>query len=177
MTCGRSRGHRGGCPLTHEACESIARVNHRIFDAHGAERWDELALPGLEELKGAPLEIVWEGKEVWRPGSADLVCHYTAKIELVARSPWDDGVDAALEEGPLLSGKDVCEMLAESLLTFLDDSFEYFITADDYYPPLTSEFEAERHIRAWCSRHGFELLSFEGSGTDEGFEFPTRGRR
>ena len=164
------------CPLTQEACESLARVYCDLFDAHNMRRWDDLAWSGLEELKGASLELTWEGEEVWRPGSADLVCHYTADIGLVGRYPQDDAVDAALEENPLLSAKDVLEMFAVSLRAFLDDNFEYFITADDYYPPLTSEFEAEDYTRDWCSRHGFELSSFEGSGTDEGFEPPSRRR-
>lgn len=165
------------CPLTQETCERLARIYHDLFDASNTDRWNELAYRGLEELRGASLVLTWAGESVWRPGSADLVCHFRADITLVGRNPEEDKVDKALEENPLLAAQDIRDMFASSLCSYLDDRFEYFVTADDYYPPLVSEFEAEHYADVWCSRHGFELSAIEGKGWDDGFEFPSRRRR
>jgi len=163
------------CLITHETCERLARVYGALFGSSNLERWEDLAYAGLEELKDAPLDVTWEGEDVWQPGSANLVCHYTAEIKLMGRYPQDDEIDAALEENPLLTAEEVRKMFTSSLETFLDDSFEYFCGADDYYQPVVEDFEAEHYTRDWCSKHGFELVSFEGEGWDDGFE--PRGRR
>ena len=52
----------------------------------------------------------------------------------------------------------------------LDDEFEDYCSDDDYYQPVVEDFEAEHYAREWAEERGLELIRFEGSGSDGGYE-------
>ena len=75
-----------------------------------------------------------------------------------------------LKKNPFISSDAIYKLFDEELGDYLNREFEDYCTCDDYYQPVVEDFELEYHVRGWCKKNGFELLSYEGNGRDEGYE-------
>ena len=53
---------------------------------------------------------------------------------------------------------------------YLDDEFERYCTCEDYYQPVVEDFEFDYYLEKWCEKNGFEIVSYEGDGHDDGYE-------
>ena len=62
------------------------------------------------------------------------------------------------------------KIYVKSLKGYLDREFEEYCTCDDYYQPVVEDFELDYHLKDWCKKNGFKIISCEGDGDDSGFE-------
>lgn len=62
------------------------------------------------------------------------------------------------------------KLVQEALRRYLDDKFDDYCTEDDYYQPVVEDFEAEECVKDWCKANGFQFISCDGEGTDDGYE-------
>ena len=123
-------------------------------------------------------DFEWEGNAEWDCGSGTVDCRYTVKAKLGESTDGVRGKEVReLEtDHPGFSEADVVCALRKSLQQELDSEFEYYCDDDDYYQPVVEDFEAEEYIQEWAKERGLELISFEGSGSDGGFEPKYRRR-
>ena len=114
----------------------------------------------------------WDGNAVWDYGTGIVECFYEAEMVLGKGDSEVHGPEVQkLEmEKPGFTAEDVIVALQDSLCAELDAEFEYYCTEDDYYQPVVEDFEAEDYARDWAEKRGLELISFEGEGSDGGFE-------
>ena len=77
-----------------------------------------------------------------------------------------------LTKNPFLTKKKICDLFEKRLRNFLDDEFEDYCTAEDYYQPVVEDFgdNLEYDLKKWCEQTGFEIVSCDGDGDDEGYE-------
>ncbi len=120
----------------------------------------------------------WQGEAVWYDGSGTVSCNYQAEMTFC---PGDEGTKGPevrkLEmENPGFREEDAVAALQKSLKQKLDDEFEDYCSDDDYYQPVVEDFEAEYCAREWAEERGLELIRFEGSGSDGGYEPKFRSR-
>lgn len=53
---------------------------------------------------------------------------------------------------------------------YLDIEFEECCTCDDYYWSTAEDFYIDSLFSGWCEKYGFEMISCDGGGGDEGYE-------
>ena len=104
-------------------------------------------------------------------GSVD--CYYNAEIilkptEAVAA---DKELSQMLKKNPFVTKEAISEHFEKKICKYLDDEFEEYCTCDDYYQPVVEDFELEYRIKnEWCKKNGFDFVSCEGDGYDDGYE-------
>ena len=114
----------------------------------------------------------WDGEAVWDYGTGIVQCFYEAEMVLGKEDTVIHGpeVQKLETEKPGFTAEDVIVALQDSLCAELDAQFEFYCTAEDYYQPVVEDFEAESYAREWAEKRGIKLISFEGEGSDGGFE-------
>ena len=75
-------------------------------------------------------------------------------------------------KNPFMTKEAIHDLFAERLRKYLDDQFEEYCTCDDYYQPVVEDYGSnlEYDLTEWCKENGFEYISFEGYGSDSGYE-------
>lgn len=71
---------------------------------------------------------------------------------------------------PFTEASEIERYFTDTLTANLDYNFEEYCTEDDYYQPVVEDFEIDYYVGEWCKLYGFELVSCEGDGEDEGYE-------
>lgn len=116
----------------------------------------------------------WKGFSVWDAGSGTVDCHYEAEIILnpTEAISEDKELSKRLKKNPFMTREAIYDLFAKRLKDHLDYEFEDYCTCDDYYPPVVEDFgpNMEYELPKWCKENGFELVSFDGDGDDDGFE-------
>ena len=120
----------------------------------------------------------WQGHATWDDGTGTVNCSYRAAMTFQSRKKPLRGKEIRNLEinKPGFTDKDVIKALLDSLRAELDAEFEDYCMEDDYYQPVVEDFEAEYIAKAWAEDRNLNLIAFEGSGTDEGYE-PKHRRR
>ena len=64
------------------------------------------------------------------------------------------------------------ELFFKRLERYLDSDFEDYCTCDDYYQPVVEDYgcNLKSNLEHWCSKNGFEFISCDGDGYDEGYQ-------
>lgn len=101
-------------------------------------------------------------------------CHYEAEIVLLPTQmiAADKELAGLLKKNPFLTKETIRELFAKRLGKYLDNQFEGYCTADDYYQPVVEDFGINMNydLPGWCSENGFEFVSCDGNGGDDGYE-------
>lgn len=121
----------------------------------------------------------WQGHAIWDDGTGTIDCTYQAKMTFRSKGTAPRGKEIRdLEMNkPGFTDKDAIRALHDSLRIDLDAEFEEYCAEDDYYQPVVEDFEAEYIARKWAEERNLQLITFEGSGSDEGYEPKYRRRR
>ena len=132
-----------------------------------------------QRISGEDMTFTWNGDAVWDAGGGTVDCEYEAKVDL---RPTEDGIRGPevrrlQMDTPDFTPEDLYLALEKSLRNKLDMEFEDYCTDDDYYQPVVEDFEAEIYVREWAEERGLEIVSFEGDGSDGGFEPKSRRHR
>ena len=82
----------------------------------------------------------------------------------------NEELSKALKKNPFMKADAIRKIYVKSLKGYLDREFEEYCTCDDYYQPVVEDFELDYHLKDWCKKNGFKIISCEGDGDDSGFE-------
>lgn len=81
----------------------------------------------------------------------------------------NDVLKQLLCRNPSANGEVIRIFFVKRLCGFLDDEFEEYYSEDDYYQPVVEDFELEYRVKNWCGQNGFDFVSCEGHGDDDGY--------
>lgn len=84
----------------------------------------------------------------------------------------DKALAQQLQKNPFMTKEAIHDLFTKRLHEYLDHKFEYYCTCEDYYQPVVEDFGSnlEYDLPKWCKENGFEYVSFEGDGEDDGYE-------
>ena len=71
-----------------------------------------------------------------------------------------------LKKNPFMTKESIYAFYEKKLKKYLDPEFEEYCTCDDYYEPVVEAFELTYDVEHWCKENGFEVISYEGDGSD-----------
>lgn len=160
------------CLLNEEVSRYLSIMYKALFSEENEKHWSEKELSGLHKFMENDCRLHWSGETTWEPGGGFVVCHYEADIVLqpLATCADDRAMKAMLADNPFTEASAIERYFADALKAQLDYKFEEYCTEDDYYQPVVEDFEIDYYVNEWCKLYGFEIVSCEGSGEDEGYE-------
>ena len=119
-----------------------------------------------------------DNKREWRSrnlkGFGTVDCHYEARIILrpTGSVSGDKDLTRLLGKNPFATKETIHDLFSKKLRKYLDYEFEDYCTEDDYYQPVVEDFGSnlEYDLQKWSEENGFEFVSCEGDGNDDGYE-------
>ena len=143
-----------------------------LFSEENEKTWAENEFSGLKEFMQKDCNFHWRGEATWEPGGGYVVCHYNADIVIrpLPKCADDRALKEMLDRNPFTNANVIARLFMDALIDNLDYKFEEYCTEDDYYQPVVEDFEVNYYVEEWCKACGFELISCEGTGEDDGYE-------
>ncbi|MBP5293195.1 MAG: hypothetical protein J6023_03600 [Clostridia bacterium] len=158
--------------LNKKMSDLLAEVLAALYSSDNRRTWKHKNLEGLTQFLKERFTMEWEGFAVWDQGNGSIDSHYHASIVLLPTDTVrkDEQIQTVLSKNPFATKEQIHKVFAARLKSYLDDEFEDYCTADDYYPPNAEDFEMDYALESWCEENGFDLVSWEGDGYDDDFE-------
>jgi len=160
------------CSLNKGMADHLANIMGALYSSDHKEEWKSKEGEGLRQFLAEDFEVAWNGFAVWDAGSGTVDCRYEAEIAMVPDDTvHDDGaLKKQLKKNPFMTKEEIHGFFAKRLKEYLDSAFEDYCTCEDYYQPVVEDFEIDYYVEKWGKDNGFDLISCEGSGEDQGFE-------
>ena len=160
------------CDLKKKTSDKLAQIFLELYSDENIKEWKDNNLSGWKDFVVQNLKVDWEGCSVWSYRGGSVTCHYNAKIALKPLEniqPSEELLEE-LKKNPFMDSYDIGRFYQDSLTKYLDDDFDEYVSADDYYEPVVEDFGVDYAVKDWCKKNGFEMISSEGSGHDDGYD-------
>ena len=167
-----TRAIQKSCCFNKGMADLLASIFFPLYSDENKQEWKAKDKAGLTEFLSEELSCSWCGFAVWDAGNGTVDCHYNAEI-LISPSnevTKDKSFARILKENPFMTRKAIGDYFENELCEYLDQEFTEYCTCEDYYEPVVEDFEADYYVGEWCKKHGFEFISCEGNGHDDGFD-------
>lgn len=161
-----------GCSFNKRMADRLASIFLSLYSDENQADWTNRDMEGLAQFMKEELSCRWNGFAVWEAGNGTVDCHYKAEILLLPQKTVgaDEELQRLLKKNPFMKKEAIQELFEERLRDYLDDEFEEYCTCDDYYQPVVEDFEMDDRVKDWCTKNGFQMVSCEGDGYDDGYE-------
>ena len=112
-------------------------------------------------------ELTCERCKEWYSG-----LYYDADIVLnpVKKAGETDGLKSMIKKNPFVTAEAIHKFYEKELCKYLNPEFEVYCTCVDYYQPVVEDFELVYYVKEWVKKNGFNVISCNGDGRDEGYE-------
>lgn len=162
------------CSLNEKMSDRLAAIFLSLYSKKNEKEWEDKKFEGLTQFLKENFKCTWDGFSIWDAGNGTIDCYYKAEIILLPteRIATDKELAALLEKNPFLAKETIHEFFTKRLRKYLDDQFEGYCTAEDYYQPVVEDFGINMNydLPEWCNQNGFEFVSCDGDGGDDGYE-------
>lgn len=165
---------RRECSLNKRQSDRLAIILISLYTGDNKREWKDKEREGLKSFLKEKFTCIWKGFAVWDAGNGTVDCHYEAEIILMPteKISVDKELAQQLKKNPFMTKEAIHDIFARRLRKYLDDDFEYYCTCEDYYQPVVEDYGSnlEDDLLKWCEENGFEFVSIEGDGDDDGYE-------
>lgn len=160
------------CCYNKKMADCLTEILYGLYSDMNKTEWKENINKGLKQFIGSQFEVKWEGHSSWSTHTVYMPCEYVATICLKAKNELmnNEKIKLMLKANPFTEKKTFIKYYKDKLTDYLDSEFDDYCVDDDYYPPCVEDFFAYEIVETWCKDNGFELVSFDGNGWDEGYE-------
>lgn len=165
---------RRECSLNKRMADRMALILTSLYSGANRKEWRGKEREGLRRFLKEGFTCSWKGFAVWDAGNGTVDCHYEASIVLVPTEAIAEDKELAklLKKNPYMTKEAIHDLFAKRLRKYLDEDFEDYCTCEDYYEPVVEDYgtNLEYDLPKWSKENGFEYVSFEGDGDDDGYE-------
>ncbi len=165
---------RRECSLNKRMADRLALIMTSLYSSVHKKEWREKDREGLRWFLKEDFTCSWKGFAVWDAGNGTVDCHFEANIVFVPTEKIAEDKELAkqLKRNPYMTKEAIHDLFAKRLRDYLDHEFDYYCTCEDYYQPVVEDFGSnlEYDLPKWSKENGFEYVSFEGDGDDDGYE-------
>lgn len=156
------------CYLQKDMADRLADMYLHLFSKSNMEHWGKKEGCGLREFCGKTWEYKWSGEAVWDTGNVHLDCWgtVTANIKVADETIVRKNVEKLLKSNPYTSAEKIFEHISKTFDTSLDSDLEWYVTGDNYYPPVMEDYHenCEDVFKRCCEDAGMKIISFEYEG-------------
>ena len=160
--------------LNKKMADRLAIVLSTLYSHDNKREWRSKKREGLTQFLKEEFSYDWKGFAVWDAGNGTVDCHYEASIILKPTKAISEDKELVklLKKNPFTTKETIHDLFAGRLQDYLDHEFDYYCKCEDYYQPVIEDFGSnlEYDLPKWCEENGFEYVSFEGDGGDDGYE-------
>lgn len=172
---------RRECSINKRMADRLALILTSLYSGAHRKEWREKNREGLRQFLKEEFTCIWKGFAVWDAGNGTVDCHYEASIVLMPTETISEDKELAkqLKKNPYMTKEAIHDLFVKRLQDYLDHEFDYYCTCEDYYQPVVEDFGSnlEYDLPKWSKENGFEYVSFEGDGDDDGYEPKFRNNR
>ena len=167
-----SKAIQAKCCLKKGMADTLADIFLSLYSPTNAAEWDDKELKGLEEFLVGGFSCIWKGFAVWDAGNGTVDCHYRAEITLLPNGAFvvRGKLKQMLAKNPFAETAIIQAYFEKDLQAYLDGIFREYCECDDYYQPVVEDFEIEAWTKDWCKENGFDIVSCDGDGYDNGYD-------
>lgn len=153
-------------------CALLAKVYAALYSDQNRRSWLDKVFSGVKSFLKKDFKVVWIGFSEWSCDQGYVDCHFNSMITLRVKDEAlvYKALKQELKVNSFLSEEKITEIFSKSLTSYLDNEFNDYCLADDYYEPVAEDFEVDYHVEDWCKDNGFEIVSVQGHGDTGGFE-------
>ena len=158
--------------------EKLSTIFLSLYSIANKEEWKNRKLEGLSQFLKMNFSCIWDGLSIWQTEGGSVDCHYEAEMILRPIDPDCIGkkLSDLLNKNPFMTREAISDFYENDIRNWLDEEFERYCSCEDYYQPVVEDFEFDYYLAEWCRKNGFEIVSYEGDGHDDGYE-PSFTRR
>ena len=168
-----SESIRRECSINKRMADRLAIILYTLYSQDNKREWHCKEKEGLTRFLNENFLYDWKGFAVWDAGNGTVDCRYEAKIILKPTKAVseDKELSKLLAKNPFTTKEAIYDLFTKRLREYLDYEFEDYCTEDDYYQPVVEDFGSslEYALKSWSEENGFEYVSCEGDGDDEGY--------
>ena len=165
---------RRECSINKRMADRLAIILYTLYSQGNRKKWYGKEKEGLTQFLEEEFTCEWKGFAVWDAGNGTVDCHYEARIILKPTQgvSEDKALAKLLTKNPFTTKETIRDLFARRLQDYLDHEFDYYCTCEDYYQPVVEDFEdnLEYDVKQWSEKNGFEFVSCDGDGHDDGYE-------
>lgn len=165
---------RSECSLNKRMADRLAIILTSLYSGAHRKEWRGMDREGLRQFLKEEFTCLWKGFAVWDAGNGTVDCHYEANIVLMPTETISEDKELVkqLKKNPYMTKEAIHDLFVKRLQEYLDHEFNYYCTCEDYYQPVVEDFDTslEYELPKWSKENGFDYVSFEGDGNDDGYE-------
>ena len=160
------------CCFNKKMAEKLSTIFLSLYSIANKEEWKNRKLEGLSQFLKMNFSCIWDGLSIWQTEGGSVDCHYEAEMILRPIDPDCIGkkLSDLLNKNPFMTREAITDFYENNIRNWLDEEFERYCTCEDYYQPVVEDFEFDYYLAEWCRKNGFEIVSYEGDGHDDGYE-------
>ena len=160
------------CCFNKKMAEKLSTIFLSLYSIANKEEWKNRKLEGLSQFLKMNFSCIWDGLSIWQTEGGSVDCHYEAEMILRPIDPDCIGkkLSDLLNKNPFMTREAITDFYENDIRNWLDEEFERYCSCEDYYQPVVEDFEFDYYLAEWCRKNGFEIVSYEGDGHDDGYE-------
>ena len=160
------------CCFNKKMAEKLSTIFLSLYSIANKEEWKNRKLEGLSQFLKMNFSCIWDGLSIWQTEGGSVDCHYEAEMILRPIDPDCIGkkLSDLLNKNPFMTREAITDFYENNIRNWLDEEFERYCSCEDYYQPVVEDFEFDYYLAEWCRKNGFEIVSYEGDGHDDGYE-------
>ena len=160
------------CCFNKKMAEKLSTIFLSLYSIANKEEWKNRKLEGLSQFLKMNFSCIWDGLSIWQTEGGSVDCHYEAEMILRPIDPDCIGkkLSDLLNKNPFMTREAITDFYENDIRNWLDQEFERYCSCEDYYQPVVEDFEFDYYLAEWCRKNGFEIVSYEGDGHDDGYE-------
>lgn len=162
------------CSFNEKMSDRLSSILRALYSKENRNEWRKRDGEGLTQFLNGEFICDWEGFAVWDEGNGTVNCHYYAHIILKPTDSIADDKDliALLASNSFATTEEINELFNKRLIKYLDHDFKRYCTCEEYYQPTVEDYcgNLESNLKYWGELNGFDFISCNGSGYDDGYE-------
>lgn len=162
------------CSFNEKMSDRLSSILRALYSEENRKEWINKKNEGLKEFLNGDFSCDWEGYAVWDEGNGTVDCHFKAHIILKPTDiiVGDKDLIALLSSNPFTTKEEISNLFIKRLIKYLDHDFEWYCTCEEYYQPTVEDYAGnlESNLKYWSELNGFDFISCNGSGYDDGYE-------
>ena len=160
------------CCFNKKMAEKLSTIFLSLYSIANKEEWKNRKLEGLSQFLKMNFSCIWDGLSIWQTEGGSVDCHYEAEMILRPIDPdcIRKKLSDLLNKNPFMTREAITDFYENDIRNWLDEEFERYCSCEDYYQPVVEDFEFDYYLAEWCRKNGFEIVSYEGDGHDDGYE-------
>lgn len=162
------------CGLREEVAADIVQLYFLLFGEGRLQVLKDKELKGLDSFCRKSWTLDVDVDATWECNSGHVDCNYkaTVVISVIDRNLAKEAIAKELKDNPFLKAEGIKDLFEEKLNEAVDDDFEGYVTAEEYYEPVPEDYDEnfEDIVEEFCRKNGLRMNSYEGEGHSDGFD-------